>query len=273
MSNLGHDFLSSVPADGAFVRHPSGDQLGTELRDIKVRLKTTLNRKFDLETGDLLDAGATTAAGIPSAALKPISPSPEGEWTQFTVSEKGLITAGKSDADKGAPRVFQAVFVGDSSVTSSIDVENTIQVAVPQSDHTPGGDFDNTYYPSDIFDFLYFEFIVPDGVYRVNAKIVGAGYDHPVGSATDRAAQHDVAFSTTPGAILKVWVGVANGAPSRLSSADGSKYVDSGQVSSPTSFPDVNVGWPGAEIPFWGENGTASSTVGKPGVVLLEWYA
>lgn len=272
MSNFGHDFQAGSPNDGDYVRRPSGTQLGTTLRDIGARIVSFFGRKFDLTTGDLLNADATSVAGVPSAALKSLSPSPEGEWTSVTVNSKGLVTRGRADVDTGAPRLFSAFYFADSSV-SSVDTVDGSQVAIGTPDHTPGGDFDNAFYPSDIFDFVKFEFVVPEGVYRVRAFVVGAGYSHPVGSALDRAGQRDIAFSTTPGSILKIWVGVTNGAPSRVSSADGSEYVDSEQVQHPTDFPDVSPTWKGPEIPYYGTNGTASSTEGKSGCVILEWYA
>jgi len=266
MALLGRDFKSTTPTDNDFVRAPSGPQLASTLRDLKARVQDFFDWSF------LTEEGSLWPQSIPVASLKSLTPSPAGTGGKMTVNAKGLFTAIGDVSEDTTARVFRAVFHANASKISSVDNETSSAVAVYEVDNSPIGEFDNTGYPTEIFQFHKFEFVVPQGVYRVKALLVGAGADYLSSYAASR--QREVAFATTPGSILHIWVGETNGSPSRLASADGSKYIDSGAYQNPSvGFPDVNVGWGFPYFQGYGTNGTVASTLGTPGVVILEWYA
>ncbi len=266
MALLGRDFKATTPTDNDYVRAPSGVQLASVLRDLKGRIQDFFDRSF------LTEEGSLWPQSIPVASLKSLTPSPVGTGGKMTVNTKGLFTRVEDVSEDTTARVFRAVFHANASKISSVDNETSSAVAVYSVDNSPLGEFDNTGYLTEFFQFHKFEFVVPQGVYRVKAILVGAGIDYLSGYTPSR--QREVAFATTPGSILHIWVGETNGSPSRLASADGSKYIDSGAFQSPSiDFPDVNLGWGFPYLKGYGTNGTVASTLGTPGVVILEWYA
>lgn len=267
MANLGSDFRTTQPTENDFARHPSLPNLASELRQVKTRIKSFFERSFLVDTGDLWDLS------VPIAALKSITPDPSGTWRRVTVNAKGQVIRGSNTTLDDGPRVFRAVMYGRSSTPSYMDTESgTIQM-VPEIEATPNTEFNNVLYPSEIFSFYKYTFVVPKKVYRVKATMVGNGLDY--GGTYADARQRDVAFSTTPGSILKIWVGNTSGSPSRVANADQTKYADSGAIVLPTGaeFPDVTVGYHAPYFVGYGTTGTSGSTAGGPGVVILEWYA
>ena len=267
MANLGADFRSTQPTDNDFVRHPSSPQLATEIRSVKARIKSFFETSFIVDSGDLWDLS------VPIAALKSITPDPSGTWKRTRVNSKGQITHGDNLSTDNAPRIFRAVYFGVAATKSYVDTENGSIEAVPEVDATPGSNFDNILYPSQVLSFYQYTFVVPAKVKRVRAILVGRGIDY--GSSYVAARQREVSFSTTPGAILNIWVGNVDGSPSRISNADQTKYADSSALVLPTGvdFPDVTVGHLTPYFVGYGNSGTVSSTTGGPGVVILEWYA
>ena len=268
MANLGADFRSTQPTDNDFVRHPSSPQLATEIRSVKSRIKSFFETSFLVDTGDLWDLS------VPIAALKSITPDPSGTWKRTRVNAKGQVTHGDNLSTDDAPRIFRAVYFGVAATKSYVDTENGSIEAVPEVDATPGTDFDIVpYYSSQALSFYKYTFVVPAKVKRVRAILVGRGKDY--GSSYAAAGQREVSFSTTPGAILYIWVGSIDGSPSRISNADQTKYADSSPAASPAGvlFPDATVDNFAPYFVGYGNSGTVTSTTGGPGVVILEWYA
>lgn len=269
MANLGSDFRSTQPTDNDFVRHPSLPNLASELRSVKTRIKSFFERSFLVDTGDLWDLS------VPIAALKSITPDPSGTWKRVTVNSKGQIIRGSNANTDDAPRIFRAVMYGQASTPSFMDTLSGVTEMVPEVEATPSTEFDKAFYATENFSFYKYSFVVPQKVYRIKATLVGYGLKYPDTTPYVAARQRDVSFSTTPGSILKIWVGNTSGTPSRIANATQSKYADSGAVVYPTGvdFPDVTVGYHSPYFVGYGTSGTVSSTEGGPGVVILEWYA
>lgn len=269
MANLGSDFRSTQPTDNDFVRHPSLPNMSSELRTVKTRIKSFFERSFLVDTGDLWDLS------VPIAALKSITPDPSGTWKRVTVNSKGQVIRGSNANTDDAPRIFRAVLFGQASTPSYMDTVSGVTQMVPESEATPNTEFDMVDYTGVSFSFYKYAFVVPQKVYRIKATLVGYGLKYPDTIPYVAARQRDVAFSTTPGSILKIWVGNTSGSPSRIANADQSKYADSGAIVSPPgpNFPDVTVGYHAPYFVGYGTSGTVSSPEGGPGVVILEWYA
>lgn len=263
---FGRGFNSAEPADSDLVRHPTKPGVFAVIRELREMLKNFFQEVFDLDTGDLL------LDSVPGAAIQAPRSNPSGEWDVVQVDRKGLVVRGVTRSVNKAPRAYAAIFFGDGTKNSTIDTPEGTTIVSATADQYPLGEFDgDAFWSGSVFGFQLFTFVVPDGVYRVRATLVGCGKDF--GSSAAAARQRDVAFSCTPGQVLKIWAGNSDGSPSRIANADQTKYADSGAALLPVSFPDVSVGWYASEFADYGSDGTAGSTTGTPGFVMLEWYA
>lgn len=253
MPLLGYDFNPARPTDGDFVRHPTGPQAASEIRDLKSRILGFFSVKF------LTDAGDLKTNSVPTSALVPLSPSPRGTFRKVTVNGKGQVTGGDPDRDPMFPRALRAVYFGASSSTSFLDDEDGVNEVVGKPSTSGGSsNFQPPYDPlvtTAQFSFLEYTFVVPEGVTKVDVRMSGKTPN----SGTLGAVQRIGSVRVSGGDVLRVFVGADSVSPCRVMTLDGSVYFDNTSVQS-----GVDTVHKGVYEPWFD---------GVPSVVVLEWYA
>lgn len=274
MANLGADFNSSSPTDADFVRHPTRPALPSVIRDVRARLKAFWGVMADLETGDFKDNA------IPQAALAdhPDRPSSGNDfYTEVTVDRRGLVIAGSKAVRITSPRLFRAYFCARGGFVETPDAVIT-EAAPPLSDWPSSSVIraDTAFLPR----VYSYQFTVPAGVSRLRVSVYGGGWSEAYVAAkagVARAAFFN--YAVTPGSGLFVWVGGSD-SPSVVGKPDYTSFASSEgyrkNISGPRGgYPDAGIAGNVPKMRFRpdGDNGVPGDPAGKPGAVLIEWYA
>jgi hypothetical protein len=268
MANLGADFNGSTPSDADFVRHPTRAALPSFIRDVRARLKSFWGVLSDIETGDFKDNV------IPQAALAdhPDRPSSNGDnYTEVTVDRRGLVIAGSKTIRLTAPRLFRAYFCARGSFVETVDA--VITSAPSPLSNWPTDEVTRT--DRAVLQKVFpYEFVVPAGVSRLKVSVYGGGWSQQNSTLFGVTRAVFFNYALAPGTKLFVWAGSSD-SPSVIGKADYSSYATSEGRQKGLGDPAFvfSVNPPKMQYHPDGDNGTTADPTGKPGSVLIEWYA
>lgn len=253
MSLLGTDFNPARPTDGDFVRRATGVQMATEMRDLKSRISSFFDRKFDLSTGFLEDDV------VPPSALQSLSPDPTGTYRTMEVNRKGQVIGGEPTRSYLYPRAMRACFFGDTSLRSFIDREDGVEEVAGSEKSTVAA---NLGYILVVTTARYLEwlFVVPDGVTRIGFGMSG-GTPNPSDPTISRSGSLEVAG----GDVLRVFASLDGVSPCRIANLSGTVYCDNTDLESGMTTASKT----SASQIYHGFGGTS----GDPSIVRLDWYA
>lgn len=286
---LGSDFNAARPQDGDWAQHETNSQGSTMLRDLRLRLKNFFGVRFDLDTGDLLDDV------IRSAALKATTTPIAGTYRRVKANKKGLVIRGWETSDQNYSRIFRAVFFGNTALTSYMELDGSpalAEISLRENKIWSGSEVSRWFNPIEI----------PTGVTRLNFICIGAGAGGNETDAGGGGCHVEGTLIVQPpevqdqGNIVHVYAGLPGvggagatpGGRSRIvvgdPNASSPKYIDAlgGTVAGTGSASAVSadVSHLGIYDEFIGRSyfnnlaaGGAVGEDGKPGLVILEWYA
>lgn len=194
---FGSDFNVDQPEDSSLVK------LGAAwIRDLKGRLKRFVSVMFNPESGQFKDSVVRTEHLIGTG----VTP---GTYNRVTVNDRGLVQSGENEDVNTTAALYRARFeYAGGTVDTPAGVDD---VTGAGGDYTGSGvPYEGTYASLNGSAYVQYDFVVPDGVRRLKAIVVGGGGGASA-SAPGFSVYSNAAKATTTTTGTWGWIAVAPG--------------------------------------------------------------